>query len=160
MTAAAATGGRRRLRMLSAVPVLVAALAVAATLAVPRSAVHGSARSGPEGLAHLRAGSLDYRPTLRWGPHKGSVVLVARPRGGCRVHVVRITSTAPGRVEVDAVETGSPCSAGRRTVERFAVPLPALPDPRREVKVLVGSMSLRLRDGTAAPHPRNASDAD
>ena len=65
--------------------------------------------------------------------------------------------TAPGRLNVGARESGTRCTGPRRA-EQLVLPLPALPDPRRTVRVDVGPQVLRLRWAPPAPHPPRALD--
>jgi hypothetical protein len=134
------------------VPVLIGAVALVAALLYPRSDVHGGVHAGPEGLAGVHPVVLDFRPSVAWGPHRHSVVLIVRPRRSCSVRIGPVTSSAPGRIEVAALERGGVCRGARR-VHRFSLPLPTVPDPRHVVDVQVGSELLAL-PWVAEPHPR------
>lgn len=141
------------------VPALVGAVALIAALLYPRSDVPGGIHTGPRGLARVHPVVLDFRPTVSWGPHRRTIVLTVRPHGPCSVRIGPVTSTAPGRIEVAAKEQGTACRGGRR-VDRFLLPLPTLPDPRRIVHVDVDTELLRLPWVTRPPrHPGSGSEA-
>lgn len=140
------------------VPMLIGAVALAAALLYPRSDVHGGIQTGPQGLAQVHPVVLDFRPSVAWGPHRHTIVLIVRPRGSCSVRIGPVTSSAPGRIEVPAQEQGTACR-GATHVQRFSLPLPAVPDPRRIVVVDMGSELLALR-WTAEPPPRPPGGSD
>jgi hypothetical protein len=140
------------------VPVLIGAVALVAALVYPRSDVPGGIHTGPHGLAHVQRVVLDFRPSVAWGPDRHTVLLIVRPRRPCSVRIGPVTSTAPGRIEVTATEQGGACR-GARHVQRFPLRLPALQDPRRSVRVDVGSELLRLPwTVKLPPHPPGSSD--
>jgi hypothetical protein len=139
------------------VPLLVAAVSLVIALHCPRSSVPGDVSTGPEGHAHLQPVALGFRPSLSWGPHRRDVLLTVHPERGCRILLTSVASTAPGRLNVGVHQSGTPCTGPRRA-ERLVLPLPALPDPRRTVRVDVGPQVLRLRWAPPLPHPPGALD--
>ncbi len=150
------SGATRRIARV-AVPVLVGLAALLAGLQYPGSSVPGGVMAGPRGLAHLRPVVLDFHPSIGWGPHRRDVVLTLRPRRPCTVRVDSVTSTAPGRIEVHATESGSRCTGPRR-IQHVTLALPQLPDPRRNVLVEIGPESLRLHWARTPPHPPGTLD--
>jgi hypothetical protein len=147
------TGGAARV----GVPLLVAALALVVALLYPASRVHGDASTGPEGGAHLHRVVLDFRPSLSWGSGRRDVLLTVHPDRPCLIALTSVASTAPGRLNVGVHQIGTRCTGPRRT-EQLVLPLPALPDPRRTVRVDVGPQVLRLRWAAPGPHPPGALD--
>lgn len=140
------------------VPLVVAAVTFAAALQYPSSSVHGNPRTGPLGDVHGHRVVLEWRPTLSWGPGRQKVVLTMHPRDPCRLVVRSVAATAPGRLDVRVRLSGSSCS-GRRVAQRIELPVPAIQDPRRTVRVDVNQQVLRLRWSRVGPHPSGALDS-
>jgi hypothetical protein len=146
------------MRRLWLLPVAVAVAGALAAAGYPAADVHGSVATGPRGLAHVPAVVLPFRPSLAWGPGRHGVVLIVHPAKPCVVRLQSVASTAPGRVDVTAQQVGTHCTGPRQTA-RFALPLPTLPDPRRNVRVNLGAQSLRLPwSKHVPPHPPGSLD--
>lgn len=120
------------------IPALVGIVVLVAAAQLPVSAVPGSPKTGPTGLGRATADPNDLLPTARWEHGGQQIELSLRPRRPCVVELGEVTSTAPGRIEVQTSLTGTQRCTGSRHLQTFLIPRPAVLTQQQGVRILVG----------------------